>query len=392
MDHVGRDHVGRDPKIIDQESDGEQNAQGSIAPKDTVIVFDWDDTILPTSWLERLHALTAAAPMRPEIQRQIASLCAVCAQTIIAASRLGKVIIITNSAPGWVDQSCQLFMPQLAQQARSLQIFAKPMGAPLTFKVGSFKRECKAFKNVISIGDGDAERTASLRLQSPAHRKNFSMLGSEPAHVQRVKSIKFADMPSCQQLICQHEMLLSRLVDVVRYDGNLDLKSRLCCNPQIVGSFKSDDVTCQLVHFNQPARELQTVDTTVGGRGGLMATSQQQQHVHEDSGTHASGRMHALLSARGQANPPLSPHRERVGQLPALNGLAAERTDLSSHSPGLARGDGDMGGPSWKVQGISDTSGTRSPYHGLANKKTGLAPPFGRNGPLATRTPQAVRS
>ncbi|CAJ1363672.1 unnamed protein product [Effrenium voratum] len=82
---------------------------------------------------------------------------------------LGSVIIITNSAPGWVDQSCQIFMPQILPQVRSYPIFAKPLHAPLTFKmITTFRRECKKWTNLISIGDGDAERAASLRLQARA--------------------------------------------------------------------------------------------------------------------------------------------------------------------------------------------------------------------------------
>eukprot|EP00438_Fugacium_kawagutii_P030902 Skav215855 [mRNA] locus=scaffold1630:262515:268058:- [translate_table: standard] len=69
------------------------------------------------SWLERIHALAGGGPLRPEVQRQLASLSSAAAQTLQLAASLGTVVIITNSAPGWVDQSCQIFMPQILQQA-----------------------------------------------------------------------------------------------------------------------------------------------------------------------------------------------------------------------------------------------------------------------------------
>ena len=52
------------------------------------MVFDWDDTILPTSWLERIHAL-GGGPLRPEVQRQLSALSSAAAQTLqLAATTL----------------------------------------------------------------------------------------------------------------------------------------------------------------------------------------------------------------------------------------------------------------------------------------------------------------
>jgi len=218
-----------------------------VTPQDkqeTMLIFDWDDTILPTSWLERIHALSGASPLRPEVQRHMTALCGVVSQTLTMATSMGTTIIITNSAPGWVDQSCQLFMPQIINQVRSFQICAKPMHAPLTFKITAFRRECRAFKNVVSVGDGDAERTASLRLQQGPERKNNPNPASAeiPDSQRRVKSVKLIELPTCQQLIAEHEMLQIRLSDVAAFKGCLDLKSRFA-----PGSTKTG--MCTLVHF-----------------------------------------------------------------------------------------------------------------------------------------------
>eukprot|EP00439_Symbiodinium_sp_Y106_P044754 s4177_g5.t1 len=121
-DHGGAACAG---SLLMDAGDGRPDAQDEGEPgrpvspslkQETCFVFDWDDTILPTSWLERIHAL-AGGPLRPEVQRQLASLCSAVTQTLQIASTLGNIVIITNSAPGWVDQSCQIFMPQILQQA-----------------------------------------------------------------------------------------------------------------------------------------------------------------------------------------------------------------------------------------------------------------------------------
>merc|ERR1719253_718266 len=139
-----------------EEADLAQGPESSGKPgelpgkHETAIVFDWDDTILPTSWLERIHALSGGGvvpTLRPEAQRMIAALCTDCATTLELAGRLGTVVIITNSAPGWVMQSCQLFMPQLLNQVRNYPVYAKPMHvSPFTFKNTAFARECKQFR------------------------------------------------------------------------------------------------------------------------------------------------------------------------------------------------------------------------------------------------------
>lgn len=281
--------------------------------KETVLVFDWDDTILPTSWLERIHALTGG-PLKPEVQRQIAGLCVVAAQTLTFAMTLGTVIIITNSAPGWVDQSCQLFMPQILQQVRLYPIFAKPMHAPLTFKINAFRKECRNYRNLISVGDGDAERVASLRLQAsgpPDGRGGRLGEGNEPP--KKVKSVKLIDLPTCQQLIQEHEMLQVRLADVVAYQGSLDLKSRFPVHghgspgsPTAAAAGKAGG--CTLVHFSRPQVAAPMQAALMPARAPSAAAPSQQ--LIEDGATSAGGRMQASLRS-------LPPHR---GQLPPLGG------------------------------------------------------------------------
>ncbi|CAE8642224.1 unnamed protein product, partial [Polarella glacialis] len=113
-------------------------------------------------------------------------------------------------------------MPQIAPLIRGYQIYAKPMHTPLTFKITTFRRECRHFRNLISVGDGEAERAASLRLQAPLGKGSLG--GDGP--LQRIKSVKLIELPTCQQLIVQHEMLQVRLPDVAAFGGCLDLKSR----------------------------------------------------------------------------------------------------------------------------------------------------------------------
>jgi hypothetical protein len=131
---------------------------------------------------------------------------------------VGTVIIVTAAQPGWVDESCALYMPHLWPLVHGIPTFARPSTAqPSGFKYGVFKRETKGYKNVISIGDGEPERMAALRLQQDLP------LDSNEKHV---KSIQLTTQPTGLQVVQEHELLRVRLADLVAFQDSLDLKVR----------------------------------------------------------------------------------------------------------------------------------------------------------------------
>jgi hypothetical protein len=422
--HSNDDHAhDRDKEQVSGESVGISLSPSLV--RDSLIILDWDDTILPTSWLERIRALTAGVPLRPEVQRQMANLCAVCANTMAMAQQMGTVVFITNSAPGWVDQSCQLFMPQIYQQVRGYQIFAKPMHAPLTFKLSAFRRECQAFRNLVSVGDGDAERAASLRLLTPPDRKALARAG-DVADVSRcVKSVKLIEFPSCQQLIAEHEMLQIRLLDIVTFQGSLDLKARFSgagfgASPGAQGKASG----CTLVHF---AGSLGGRQGGLGGglgppgRTAQSAGAPVRPPLQEDSGTAASGKMQQGLmclkqlppglrtpahglpplgapgspGARGGDSAPTSlgdyggslsglvPPRggDRFspggpggsGPVEFLSGSAEASNGTGANAPGGANE--DLSSSGWRMQTIGGSRGPRSQYQTPTKKRPGLGSP-----------------
>lgn len=379
--------------------DGQQDQEGGdqwgspanqLSPalkQETVVVFDWDDTILPTSWLERIHALTGGSPLRPEIQRQMAQLCTVAAQTLTLAGTLGVVIIITNSAPGWVDQSCQLFMPQIAAQVRNYPIFSKPMHAPLTFKITTFRRECRQYRNLISVGDGDAERAASLRLQAPADRKGI--VGGDPLDAnRRVKSVKLLELPTCQQLIAEHEMLQVRLPDVAAFQGSLDLKARFQGNVGSAGAKASPGGTsCALVHFSRPIpvtagpRTADEVKATVPFRGLRVGPIGAQLpplgRAHPATAGEVEFGSRRAENGIGLTSPPHgggTQEGERRKGSTAAAGPGGEAVKSATQgeeasADGAPGTRGSPGGTLWKVHDVSDQRAVRSPAYQSPGKK-----------------------
>ncbi|CAD7923359.1 unnamed protein product [Amoebophrya sp. A120] len=219
--------------------------------ENTLIVFDWDDTFFPTSALERSRLLRIPAQkMRPQLVQQLNYLAQMVVETLTLAEQYGKVVIITNSAPGWIDTSCQAFMPVMHAKIRSYPIFAKPMNYLLTYKLDVFKRELLQgrYQNLVSVGDGIAERTATLRL-----------VGTQAAGTHRFcKSIKLKEMPTIQQLIDQLDLCQRRLEHLSKYQGDLDLRTNFGLTNARMGYARSQMAAssgCSFVHLSHLSPE-----------------------------------------------------------------------------------------------------------------------------------------
>ena len=79
-----------------------QHFESDTCPKRTVIMFDWDDTLCPTSTIRtsRTSLLCLLCPCLREIARAAINL-------LIAALQFStEVLIVTNISEGWVQSSC----------------------------------------------------------------------------------------------------------------------------------------------------------------------------------------------------------------------------------------------------------------------------------------------
>lgn len=218
----------------DSELSGDEDGasvSSTFAPGATLLIFDWDDTILPLSWIQsqglRIDKgciLTAA--QRTELQ----SLASYAAQTLRIAKRLGRVVIVTNAERGWIELSCKKFMPSILPLIENVKLFSarsayEKVGvtSPLVWKSLAFESELKAFyefsavdrpENILSIGDSAHERQALMQV-TKSRSNCFN------------KSAKFMERPDVVQLRNEHEMFSQCLPHIVNHLGNLDLQVQL---------------------------------------------------------------------------------------------------------------------------------------------------------------------
>eukprot|EP00927_Polykrikos_kofoidii_P082466 TRINITY_DN8208_c0_g2_i1.p1 TRINITY_DN8208_c0_g2~~TRINITY_DN8208_c0_g2_i1.p1 ORF type:complete len:1026 (+),score=124.44 TRINITY_DN8208_c0_g2_i1:87-3164(+) len=110
---------------------------GAFPTRRTLIVFDWDDTLCPTSWIRRLLKEHIAditdwkkgdqewrdeepdwfwqpLPDDPRVRDSILRLQRAVIDVITVAQSLGLVLIVTNSMNGWVGKTIKKWLPKLA--------------------------------------------------------------------------------------------------------------------------------------------------------------------------------------------------------------------------------------------------------------------------------------
>ncbi|CAK9044461.1 Uncharacterized protein SCF082_LOCUS25257 [Durusdinium trenchii] len=241
-------------------------------PEQTIILFDWDDTLCPSNWIrENRPALSFFKPCPPDekYQKPLRELQRHVEATLQLAMKMGKVIIVTNAMEPWVETSCRNFLPALMPIVSQIQvIYARSVFdtmtcdaakvhaapgralpglyaanganklanggqrapqqidemAPQRWKEIAFEQEISGFysryahqswKNVISIGDSIFERDAVRRVvinRPTANRKC------------RTKTAKLLDEPEIDELVAQVKVVHDALGLMVQYDGNLDIE------------------------------------------------------------------------------------------------------------------------------------------------------------------------
>lgn len=188
---------------------------------ETCIVFDWDDTLLPSSWLAQ-NGLTLIAPIPIEFSDQLAIFEKSVSTVLERALVSGTVIIITNSESGWVDLSCRKFIPGILSLLYRIKIisarssFEHISDDAIEWKRSAFAQEISLVytgkeirKNIISFGDSTQERIALFKI----------------AHVLKAlpKSIKLVERPILEQLKRQLDLVGSCLFEICKKTESIDL-------------------------------------------------------------------------------------------------------------------------------------------------------------------------
>jgi len=217
---------------VDMDTKEDKMEESSSRSAKTVIIFDWDDTLLASSFLHgKGYKLDTEMEKSTEIDTQLKELEACVLSVITLAMQYGHVHIITNAETGWVQLSAQKFIPGVVPllskvtvlSARSTYESLYP-DSPLKWKFYAFQEkissvfaESKAHKNIISFGDSHVEREAVRAVTRGLPNT-------------KTKSVKFAERPSMEQLRRQLELVTNCFQYIFNHDGDLDLQLTVTVN------------------------------------------------------------------------------------------------------------------------------------------------------------------
>lgn len=143
----------------------------------TVTIFDWDDTLLCSTWLVQ-HGINLETTQIPlDIRESLQLLEKAVIELLTKAKTYGPVYIITNAGYGWVQMSAKKFLPNVYPILSDIRIISaralyEPYYPPMFWKRCAFQFElnqlyanCDKLINVISFGDSASERFATNSLE-----------------------------------------------------------------------------------------------------------------------------------------------------------------------------------------------------------------------------------
>jgi len=188
----------------------------------TVIVFDWDDTLLCTSYLNSQED----DRLPRHVEQHVRSVQQVARHLIERALQHGHTFIITNAKSGWVEYSAARWVPELLPVLQKVRVISarskyEPRfpGQVSKWKIEAFlevqrKLNSQIITNLISIGDSQFEMDA-------AH------LMAQKFDQALIKTVKLREYPSPEELHKQLELVFQKFEPIIENARNLKLCAAL---------------------------------------------------------------------------------------------------------------------------------------------------------------------
>ena len=175
----------------------------------SLIIFDWDDTLLPTSFLSPGGVFNENILSNENIHKKIEKLENSVLTLLNMAISKGDVYIITNAGSGWVEYSAKKIYPSVVNILNKIKIISARgewerdfPGDIKSWKIQAFlsltnKLDVKLVTNIICLGDSMFEIEAGRILW-----RKFSEAF--------IKTIKFKERPKPEELNKQLAVVISQ--------------------------------------------------------------------------------------------------------------------------------------------------------------------------------------
>ena len=168
--------------------------------------FDWDDTLLCTSYLQPKGALIDNDINQKDIET-IVNLDTLVSKLLLKAKNIGNIFIITNGAPGWVELSSTKYYPKTSKILQKIKVISarglcerKYPGDIRQWKKIAFEYALETLDdinknivtNILCMGDSNMEMEAAYYLKEcfpNAYLKTIKFKEC-PTHIELEKELK----------------------------------------------------------------------------------------------------------------------------------------------------------------------------------------------------------
>jgi hypothetical protein len=201
-----------------------------VSKNKTLFILDWDDTLFPTNWVMKNNISLSDPNNLNNYINYFQELDRILAKFIEKTINLGKVIIVTNALPAWIELS-SVFLPKTSHLLQKVKIvsarknYRHKSSNMMDWKILAFRdiidNEFKnpSTVNIISIGDAEYEYQALIALND--YNKQTKKI---------LKSVKFMREPTHEILIDQLEVLGQAIPKIWNQNTHLDLKIDMISN------------------------------------------------------------------------------------------------------------------------------------------------------------------
>ena len=202
----------------------------------SIIILDWDDTLLCTSFLGSKNGLgySASPVLSRKEQEKISTLEESVMKLLTLCVEKGDVYIITNAESGWIEYSVQKYYPKILPILKRINVISArdkysrfyPNDSKI-WKIQTFLDITKSVNselvtNVICMGDSFIEIEAGNRMREQFIRNQAF-----------VKTIKFRESPKPEELNKQLCLVIGQFHDIYSSIKNLTIyverKKKMSC-------------------------------------------------------------------------------------------------------------------------------------------------------------------
>lgn len=189
----------------------------------SLIIFDWDDTLLCTSFLTPNGVYDETLKLSEKDKEKLAKLEFSVLRLLTISIEKGDVYIITNAGPGWVEFSAEKYYPSVVKLLSKITIISargeyesKYPNDSRMWKIEAFSNMQKKFDsdlvtNIICLGDSFIEMEAGHTLAGK-FQQAF------------IKTVKFRESPKPEELNKQLTLVADQFVGIYSAVKNLTIR------------------------------------------------------------------------------------------------------------------------------------------------------------------------